>query len=85
MLDRLIAACDRYMDWYARSRWGRIHFPQCPMCRSRKHFRLIGTPALVNYRYQDSRVRQRVLCTNCGMSLSMSRHYGSGKWSFTDV
>lgn len=85
MLDRVIAACVRYQNWYARSRWGRVHFPACPLCRSKDKFRLVGNPALVNYRYQDSRVRQRVLCLNCGVSLALSRHYGSGQWSFTEV
>lgn len=84
-LDKVIAVCTAYQNWYARTRWSRLNYPKCPFCGKRDKFVLIGGPVLVNYRYQMSRVRQRCRCTNCGMGLTLSRYAGSMSWSFTDV
>lgn len=83
-IEKVVAGAEAYQKWYARSRYGRVQFPRCPFCGANKYI-LRGSPRLVNYRYQMSRVHQNVQCSSCGMLMTASRYDSDKRWTFYRV
>jgi hypothetical protein len=81
-LDRVVAACDRYNNWYQRSKWGDYNVPSCPLCNNKRENLILGAPRLQSYRYQNARITMLVACPRCNGRMTASCGYGSKKWTY---
>lgn len=81
-LDKVIAACEAYNQWFDKSRWGGTKIPNCPFCGANRRSLHMGAPRLVPYRYQNARVLIAVRCGRCDARMTASSSYGSSKWTY---